>query len=110
MIQGGCAATVTQYRKLVSGCHFQPPPKGTENNSSQPEITGLCKYIEQHLQNQKINLQSLVKKENEKPGSLLFYSLLIKRPPVIPKCFWEYLRICSKRSTWDFSECHGDSF
>lgn len=82
MIQGVCAA-------IVTNCYFQPPLKGTEKNSSQPEIPGLYKYIEQHLQNQKINLQSLVKKK-EKLGSMLFYSLQIKGPPVIPQCFWKY--------------------
>lgn len=50
---------------IISSCHchrhFQPPPKETENDSSQPEITGFC--IKQHLQNQKINLQSLVRKK-----------------------------------------------
>jgi len=50
------------------------------------------------------------KKENEKLGPLLCYSLLIKGLPVVPQQFWEYLSICNKRSTWDFSECHRGSF
>ncbi len=110
MIQGVCAATVTQYRNLspLSPIVIFNLLRRNRENSSQPEIPGLSKYIEQHLQNQKINLQSLVKKKKENLAHYYFYSLLIKRPPVIPQCFWEYLNIIKEAPVT--SECHKGSF